>query len=306
MFTKKLMLGGSVETSPVALGCMRMAGIGVERAELIVRLALERGITLFDHADIYGGGESETLFGEVLRKCPSLRGQMQIQDKCGICKGYYDASKQYILSAVDGSLKRLGVEQLDFLLLHRPDALLEPEEVADAFDTLARAGKVRYFGVSNQNAGQLALLQKSVKQKLMIDQLQFGLAHTPLVDEGINVNIHSQYAASKTGGTLDYCRLNDITLQAWSPFQHGMFEGAFISSDRYESLNQILRDMAAEKQTSVMSIAIAWILRHPAHIQPIVGTMNERHLLEICEAGQVELTRQEWYRLYLAAGNPLP
>lgn len=306
MFTNKLMIGKAVEASPVALGCMRMAGIGFKGAQRIINLAVEHNITLFDHADIYGGGESEALFGRVLQSQPGLRDHIRILDKCGICKGYYDASKEHILASVDGSLKRLGVEQLDFLLLHRPDALMEPDEVADAFDTLEREGKVRYFGVSNQNKSQLALMQKSVRQKLMIDQLQFGLAHTPLIDEGINVNIHSTHSASKTDGTLDYCRLNDITIQAWSPFQYGMFEGAFVNSGKYKQLNRALAEIAEERRVCPMAVAIAWILRHPAHIQPVVGTMNEVHLLEIAQAGQIELTREEWYKLYLAAGNPLP
>lgn len=306
MINSTIQLGSKIASSPVALGCMRMAGQSVENAERIVRLALDEGIRFFDHADIYGGGESERIFGKVLRSNPSLRDQMLIQDKVGIADGYYDASKEHILEAADGCLNRLGIETLDFLLLHRPDALMEPQEVAQAFDTLHKQGKVRYFGVSNQNAAQIALLQSYLPHKIMINQMQFGLAHTLLVDEGINVNIHEAHSISHTNGTLDYCRLNHITIQAWSPFQHGMFEGPFMLSPKYEKLNQVLHQMAQDKGVPDMTVAVAWIMRHPAQIQTIVGTMNEAHLLEICRASDLELTRKEWYQLYLAAGNPLP
>lgn len=231
---------------------------------------------------------------------------MLIQDKCGICKGYYDASCKHILEAADGSLARLGVDHLDVLLLHRPDALMEPEEVAEAFDRLHAAGKVRHFGVSNQNAGQMALLKRYMKQDLLINQLQFGPAHTLLVDEGVNVNIRSDHAVQRGGGVLDYCRLNDVTIQAWSPFQHGMFEGPFQKSEKYAELNKVIGELAEQYGASDSAIAVAWILRHPANIQTIVGSMNERRLSEIFKGGDIVLTRQEWYRIYLAAGNPLP
>ena len=231
---------------------------------------------------------------------------MLIQDKCGICKGYYDASCKHILEAADGSLARLGVDHLDVLLLHRPDALMEPEEVAEAFDRLHAAGKVRHFGVSNQNAGQMALLKRYMKQDILINQLQFGPAHTLLVDEGVNVNIRSDHAVQRGGGVLDYCRLNDVTIQAWSPFQHGMFEGPFQKSEKYAELNKVIGELAEQYGASDSAIAVAWILRHPANIQTIVGSMNERRLSEIFKGGDIVLTRQEWYRIYLAAGNPLP
>lgn len=304
---KKIALGSTVlRSAPIAFGCMRMAGLEVEKAERIVNLAVEQGIDLFDHADIYGGGESERLFAKVLKRNPGLRGRMLVQSKCGICKGYYDASKEHILEAVDGILSRLELDYIDILLLHRPDALIEPEEVAEAFGELERTGKVRYFGVSNENAAQMALLQKHMPQKIVINQLQFGMAHTGMVDAGVNVNIHSDHAVVRDGGVLDYCRLNDITIQAWSPFQYGMFEGVFLGCEKYKALNEEIQKIAAEKGVTDSAIAVAWIMRHPAHIQTIVGTMNEKRLADICKAFDVELTRQEWYRLYLAAGNPLP
>lgn len=304
---KKIALGSTVlRSAPIAFGCMRMAGLEVEKAERIVNLAVEQGIDLFDHADIYGGGESERLFAKVLKRNPGLRGRMLVQSKCGICKGYYDASKEHILEAVDGILSRLELDHIDILLLHRPDALMEPEEVAEAFGELERTGKVCYFGVSNENAAQMAFLQKHMPQKIVINQLQFGMAHTGMVDAGVNVNIHSDHAVVRDGGVLDYCRLNDITIQAWSPFQYGMFEGVFLGCEKYKALNEEIQKIAAEKGVTDSAIAVAWIMRHPAHIQTIVGTMNEKRLADICKAFDVELTRQEWYRLYLAAGNPLP
>ena len=299
------MLGNLVPSSPIAFGCMRMAGVGLQQAEKMVHLALEEGIDLFDHADIYGGGESERIFGEVLKKTPSLRNQMLLQDKCGIGKGLYNASKDHILKATEGSLARLGVEQLDFLLLHRPDALIEPEEVAEAFTLLEKQGKVRYFGVSNQNPGQMKLLQKFMPQKILINQLQFGLAHTSMIDQGINVNTHSDHALMKDGSVLDYCRLEDITIQAWSPFYYGLFQGIFLQSERYGKLNNLLEKMSLEKNSCPSAIAIAWIMRHPARIQTLIGTMNPSRLKDICTAATLTLTREEWYSLYAAAGNPI-
>ncbi len=303
---KEFMLGKVLPASPIALGCMRMASLSDEEAEKVVLTAVENGITFFDHADIYGGGKSEEIFGRVLKKHPALRETITIQSKCGICRGYYDASKAHILEAADGILQRLGIDHLDALLLHRPDALMEPQEVAEAFETLHRAGKVRYFGVSNQNAAQMALLDRYMPGRLIIDQLQFGLAHTPMVDAGVNVNIHSDHAVSRDGSTLDYCRLHDITIQAWSPFQHGMFKGVFFGVEQYAELNAALTEMAQEKGVSESALAVAWILRHPAGIQTIIGTMNPGRIADIAKAGDVELTRPEWYKLYRAAGNPLP
>ena len=302
----KLALGGVLQASPIALGCMRMAALDESSADKVVHTALENGIDFFDHADIYGGGRSEELFGQVLKNNPGLREKIVLQSKCGICKGFYDASKEHILEAADGILKRLGVEYLDTLLLHRPDALMEPEEVAEAFETLHRTGKVRYFGVSNENAGQIELLQQAVPQKLIINQLQFSMAHTGLVDEGINVNVHSDHAVMRDGSVLNYCRLHGISVQAWSPFQYGMFEGVFLGSDKYPKLNEEIRKTAEVHGVTDSAIAVAWILRHPAKIQTIIGSMNPERIADIAKAADVKLSRQEWYGLYLAAGNPLP
>lgn len=303
---KKIPLGTSLFFAPIALGCMRISGMEEKKAEALIQTALDSGIDLFDHADIYGAGGSERLFGRILKNNPGMRSRMLVQGKCGICKGYYDASKEHILKAVDGILERLGIGELDILLLHRPDALMDPEEVAEAFAQLEKSGKVRYFGVSNQNAAQLALLDSFMPGKMVANQLQFGLAHTGPVDTGINVNTLNDQAVMRDGSVLDYCRLHKITIQAWSPFQHGWFEGPFLNSDKYQKLNDLIHIMAEEKGVTDTAIAVAWIMRHPAKMQTIVGTTNEQRLLDIVKAADVTLSRPEWYSLYLAAGNPLP
>ncbi len=290
----------------LGLGCMRMAALTVDAAEAVVLDAADRGITLFDHADIYGGGESEALFGKVLSRNPGLRNRIVIQDKCGICDGYYDASREHIVEAANGSLKRLGVDHLDILLLHRPDALMEPCEVAEAFTQLEREGKALRFGVSNMNAAQIALLNQAMPGKITVNQLQFGLGHSTIVDEGISVNTDAPQGVMRTGSILDVCRLQGIELQAWSPLQYGMFKGAFMDAPQYAGLATAIREFAAEKNASPTAVAIAWILRHPAHIRTVLGSMNVDHLHDAYQSVDVQLTRQEWYELYTLAGNPLP
>lgn len=303
---KRFRIGNKFEASSIALGAMRIASLCVEDAEKVVLTAYENGIDFVDHADIYGGGKSEEIFGEILRRNPGLREKLILQGKVGICKGYYDASKEHILEAANGCLKRLGTEYLDVLLLHRPDALMEPEEVAEAYTQLQAEGKVRFFGVSNENAAQLQLLERYMPGKIIIDQLQFSMCHSILVDEGVNVNMHTEHAQVLSGGVLDYCRLKDITIQAWSPFQYGMFKGVFLGSELYPELNAVIQEMAEKYSVTDNAIVAAWILRHPAHIQVIAGSMKPDRIKEIAAGGDVELSRQDWYKLYLAAGNPLP
>ena len=239
--------------------------------------------------------------------CPSVREKMLIQTKCAIHDGIYDFSKEHILRSVEGSLRRLKTDYVDFLLLHRPDTLMEPEEVAEAFDVLRRSGKVRHFGVSNQKPLQMELLNRALDgEKLLIDQLQFSVCHTGMVDSGLNVNMKNSAAQDMDGSVLEYCRLNNVTIQPWSPFQYGFFEGVFIGSDRYPELNAVLDRIAEERGVTSSAVAIAWILRHPARMQPIVGTTNAARLKEICAASRVELSRAEWYEIYKAAGNRLP
>jgi predicted oxidoreductase len=295
-----------MNASEISLGCMRISSLSNQEISTLIYTALDEGINFFDHADIYGGGKSEEKFSEALNMNPSLREKMILQTKCGIRNGYFDFSKEHILEAVDGSLKRLRTDFVDVLLLHRPDALVEPEEVAEAFTILENSGKVKYFGVSNQNPMQIELLRKSLKQKILFNQLQFSITNTGMVDAGINVNMEIDASLNRDGSILDYCRLNDITIQPWSPFQYGFFEGVFLDNDKFPELNQKIDAIAKAKGVTNTAIAIAWILRHPARMQPIVGTTNPGRVKDICKASDVVLTRPEWYEIYRAAGNKLP
>lgn len=300
--------GSSGQKVPeIVVGCMRMDGVPCEQAAELIDKALEKGVNFFDHADIYGGGASEEVFARAFEMTGAKREDVFIQSKCGIVPGVmYDFSKEHIIRSVEGSLKRLGTDYLDALLLHRPDALMEPEEVAEAFDELEAAGEVRYFGVSNQTPVQMELLKKCVRQPLMANQLQFSVAHAGMVSEGFEMNMLSDGAVSRTGGVLEYCRLRDITIQAWSPFQYGMFEGVFLGSEKFPELNRKIDELAEKYEVTGTTIATAWILRHPADIQVLAGTMKVSRFEEICRAAEISLTRQEWYELYMAAGNMLP
>lgn len=303
---KKIKLGtSSLEVGEIALGCMRMSNLSKKEATYVIENAIDAGIDLFDHADIYGGGKSEEVFADAIMS-PAIREKMILQTKCGIRKGLFDFSKEHIMDSVDNSLKRLKTDYIDILLLHRPDTLMEPEEVAEAFATLKENGKVRHFGVSNQNPLQMELLSKYMKHDLIINQMQLSLMHTPMIDAGLNVNMQNDPAIVRDSGVLEYSRLNDITIQAWSPFQYGMIKGPFIGNNDYPEVNRKLQELAELKGVTDSAIAIAWILRHPANIQPVVGTMNPQRLTDITKASDIELTRKEWYELYRAAGNDLP
>lgn len=297
---------GSLAASEISLGCMRIAGLSPADASRLIGTAIDCGIDFFDHADIYGGGKSEEVFAEALSAMPGARDRILLQSKCGIRHGFFDFSKEHILSSVEGSLKRLKTDRLDALLLHRPDTLMEPEEVAEAFTALRRAGKVLHFGVSNQNPLQMELLGRYVQQPLEINQLQFSAMHTGMIDAGINVNMKVDGSVARDGGILEYCRLKGVTIQPWSPFQYGFFEGAFLGNAKFPGLNAKIGELAAKYAVPDTAIAIAWILRHPAKMQPIVGTTNPERLRDICKASDVNLTRQEWYEVYRAAGNELP
>ena len=304
---KQLTLGGVLNAPAIALGCMRLGPLTEGEANRLLHTALENGVNFFDHADIYGGGEAESFFARALPMGASLREKVLIQSKCSIVPGVaYDCSREHILQSVEGSLRRLSTDYLDVLLLHRPDALVEPQEVAEAFRILKESGKVRHFGVSNHDAGQMALLEQATGEKPLIDQLQLSIAHCPMIDAGLNVNIENDRAAVRDGGVLNYCRLKGITIQAWSPFQYGMFAGTFIGSEKFPALNKTLNELAEKYGATPNAIAIAWLLRHPAGIQAIVGTTNARRLAEICKAAEITLTRPEWYALYMAAGKELP
>jgi predicted oxidoreductase len=285
---------------------MRISGMTDGEISTLIQTALDEGINFFDHADVYGGGKSEEKFAEALGMNPSLREKMILQTKCGIRKGYFDFSKEHILEAVDGSLKRLRTDYIDVLLLHRPDALVEPEEVAEAFTILESSGKVKYFGVSNQNPMQIELLTKSVRQKIYFNQLQLSITNTGMIDAGINVNMQIDRSVNRDGSILDYCRLKDIIIQPWSPFQYGFFEGVFLDNPKFPELNEKINAIAADRGVTNTAIAVAWLLRHPARMQPVIGTTNPQRVKDSCQASAVTLSREEWYRIYLAAGNKLP
>lgn len=295
-----------MQSGEIALGCMRMDKLSKVEAEKVVHTSMEAGIDLFDHADIYGGGKSEEVFAGAVDLKSSLREQMLIQTKCGIRGGFFDFSKEHIVHSVEGSLTRLNTEYIDIFLLHRPDALMEPEEVAEAFTKLKESGKVRHFGVSNQNPMQVELLKKYLEEDLIINQLQLSLLHTPMIDAGFNVNMQNNPSIVHDSNVLEYSRLNEMTIQAWSPFQYGMFEGVFVGNKDFPEVNQKLQELADKKGVTDSAIAIAWILRHPAKIQAVIGSMNPERITQIARASDVELTRQEWYELYRAAGNDLP
>lgn len=294
-----------MQVPTVAVGCMRIAEMESRQLEAFIATAMENGANFFDHADVYGGGVCETVFGKAMAGYD--RAKLLIQTKCGIVAGkMYDFSYDYIVSSVEGSLKRLNTDYVDVLVLHRPDALMEPEEVARAFAHLKESGKVRYFGVSNHNSYQLELLQKYLDMPICTNQLQFGIMHAPMVQSGINVNLYNDSATNRDGGVLDYCRLKDITIQPWSPMQYGFFEGCFVDNEKFPKLNAVMEEIASAYGISKTALAISWILRHPAKMQPVTGTTNLQRLRDSLQATEVSITREEWYRVYKAAGNQLP
>ncbi|WP_217593719.1 aldo/keto reductase family oxidoreductase [Cohnella sp. GbtcB17] len=296
----------SLEVPVIAVGCMRINSLEKAEAERFVQTSLEAGANFFDHADIYGGGACEEIFADAIHMNDDIREKIILQSKCGIRKGSFDFSKEHILNSVDGILKRLNTDYLDILLLHRPDALVEPEEVAEAFDKLESAGKVRHFGVSNQKPMQIELLRKYVKQPIVANQLQLSITNANMISNGVNVNMENESAIDRDGSILDYCRLNDITVQPWSPFQYGFFKGVFLDNEEFPELNAKIDEIAKKYDVSNTTIAIAWLLRHPARMQPVTGTMNVERLLDCVKASDIQLTREEWYEIYRAAGNILP
>ncbi len=302
-------MNGPQNASAIIQGCMRMPSLSAEEAAEVIRTAYECGINFFDHATCYGMGEAEERFAQAFPLTGIKREKIFLQSKCGICpeKSEFDWTKENIIASVDGILGRLKCEYLDTLLLHRPDLLFDPEEVAEAFDKLEEAGKVCRFGVSNLMPMQIELLKKYVKQPLVINQVQLSLEQSQLIDQSLYMNNKStDMSLNRDGSALDYCRLNDITIQAWSPLQVGMFGGTFIDNPDYPELNKVLAELADRDGVSKTAIAIAWILRHPAKMQAIIGTMNPEHIRDICDATKVELSHHDWYELYLASGKFLP
>ncbi len=308
---KEIKIGPKNNPVPAVIqGCMRIGEMSVNEVDTLIKTDIDLGITFFDHAECYANTYCEELFGKALSRTKGLRDSIILQTKCGIIKDpegtYYDASKDYIIKTVHDALKRLRTDRLDYFLLHRPDALMEPEEVAAAYDYLYTEGSVLHFGVSNQNPSQMELLKKYVKQTLEINQLQFSIMASGMVDLGINVNTKFDGAVVRDSNVLDYCRINDVTIQAWSPFQYGFFEGVFLDNPKFAELNEVINKIARNHKVSNSAIAVAWILRHPANMQVIIGSTNTERIKKIAPGADIELTRKEWYEIYVAAGNELP
>ena len=302
-------VNGPQNVSAIIQGCMRIPALNKEEAAEVIRTAYDCGINFFDHATCYGAGDAEIRFSEAFPLTGLKREDIFIQSKCGLefDRNEFDWSRDNILNAVDGILERLKVEYLDTLLLHRPDVLFDPEEVAEAFDILEKAGKVKWFGVSNLVPMQIELLKKYVKQDLIINQVQLSLEQSQLIDQALYMNNKTtEFSINRDGNVLDYCRLKDITIQAWSPLQFGMFGGSFIDNPDFPELNKALAEIADREGVSKAAVAIAWILRHPAKMQAIIGSMNPEHIKDACDAVKVSLSHHDWYALYLAAGKFLP
>ncbi|SDD85697.1 aldo/keto reductase [Auraticoccus monumenti] len=298
-----------MEAGNIVLGLMRIPDLDDEEIRTLVGTARDVGVTMFDHADVYGGDHlCERRFGDAMRLSPSERESVQIQSKVGIRDGWFDFSTEHILSSVDASLEALRTEYLDVLLLHRPDALVEPEEVAAAFDRLHSSGKVRNFGVSNHTPYQVELLKTAVQQPLAFNQVQLSITHAPMIAAGVASNMQElPQSIDRDNGILDYARLHGITLQAWSPFQAGFFTGVFLGDrENHAELNDVLDELAARYEVTPTGIATAWITRHPADMQVVLGTTKPERVREAAAGSELRLTRPEWYRLYTAAGYLVP
>jgi len=302
---------GDLHASSIVMGCMRIADKPLAQVEKVIFEAMRAGVNTFDLADVYGGGDCERIFGVAIKDLGVPRKDFVLQTKCGIRKNAggkivrFDFSKDYILESVEGSLKRLNTEYIDVLLLHRPDTLVDPDEVGEAFERLKDDGKVKAFGVSNFNATQMQLF-RSAGIQIVANQVQFSLMHTPLVDAGFNVNMYKDESITRAGDTLEYSRLKGIPLQAWSPLQHGFFEGVFVGNEKFPELNEELNVIAEKYAVTPAAVAFAWVLRHPAFKQAVTGTTNPERMAEICKAADIRLTHEEWYRLYFATGKTLP
>lgn len=305
MNTLKIGTSG-IEASEISLGCMRIGGMENAALDKLITSSIDLGIDFYDHADIYGGGKCEEVFAASVSRLGIDRSKLFLQSKCGIRKGFFDFSKEHILTSVDGILKRLATDYLDILLLHRPDTLIEPEEVAEAFELLQSSGKVRHFGVSNFNPQQVELLQAFLPMKLHVNQLQLSVMHTGMIDQGLTVNMKHENSVDRDGGILDYCRLKKLTIQPWSPFQYGFFEGVFVDNPKFPELNKVLTQLSGEYGVTPTGLAIAWLQRHPAKMQTVLGTTNHDRVRQVVEACKISLSRPHWYEIYRASGNILP
>ncbi len=307
---------GGLKSSKLVLGCMRIADKPIENIDRLVKTALDLGINTFDHADIYGGGKCESLFGELIKADGSLRDRVILQTKCGIRGGWYDSSRAHIIESVNGSLARLNTDRIDILLLHRPDTLMRPEEIAAAFDELYSAGKVRVFGVSNYSSRQIDYLQSMLSQKLYINQMQLSPAHCPIIDAGINVNTYGDEGCDRDGELLWYMRKNKMTLQTYGTMQCSFtdetgytYSGAFTTEcarKKYFALNFMLEGLAQKYSTTPESVAVNWVLHHPANMQAVIGTTLDKHLEAYRDCCDVPMTDSEWYNIYKSAGHKIP
>ncbi|WP_263120538.1 aldo/keto reductase [Cellulomonas sp. RIT-PI-Y] len=311
---KTVTLAGTDIVAPnVVLGLMRIADKSDDQIQDLVRTARDNGVDFVDHAAIYGTEmhQCEARFAEAMQLTSSQRAELTIQTKCGIVPDgpYFDYSYEEITSSVDASLRALRTDYIDVLLLHRPDALVEPDEVARAFDQLSASGKVRAFGVSNHTPRQIDLLRTSVTQPIVANQLQLSLTQASIIAQGVASNMpgQDQSITSDGGGILDYCRLHDITVQAWSPFQKKFFDGVFLGDrDTYPELNDVLDRLAAKYDLTPTGVAVAWITRHPAQMQVVLGTTTPSRVADAAAGSDVPLTRAEWYELFRAAGHLVP
>lgn len=300
------LLGNSnIQSSRIILGCMRIFDMELSEVESLIREAVAQGINLFDHADIYGKGKSEEVFGKAFTASGIDRKDVIIQSKCGIRPGYYDFSYDHIMKSVETSLDRLKTDYLDILILHRPDTLMDLDEVAKAMNDLIDQGKILHYGLSNMNYLQVEMIQQAVGIAPVTNQLQFGPAHTGLIDSGINVNMYRPKSYEQSG-MIEYARLHPISIQAWSPFQIDLQQGPFFNHEAYSELTTTIQKIAAEKNSSFEAIVTSWVLRHPAKMFMVAGTTNIERLKRICSGTEIELSREEWYEIYRSAGNPIP
>lgn len=303
-------VGGTLPASSLILGLMRIGEMEDGAIRALVNAATEAGITMIDHADIYGRPpvhHCEARFAEAMALTPAQRDRLVIQTKCGIRDGFFDFSKEHILASVEGSLRALKTEYIDILLLHRPDALVEPDEVAGAFDQLHAQGKVRHFGVSNQTPGQVELLKRSLNQPLICNQVQLSITHATVIAQGVAINMEGlDQSIDRTLGLLDYSRLNKMTVQAWSPFQKRWFDGVFVGDPELPELNRALNEIAEAHGITPTGVAVAWITRHPAQMQVVLGTTSPPRVRDCVAGAGIKLSREDWYRLFRAAGYTVP
>ena len=300
---------GGAKASRIVMGCMRIADKNLSELEKLITDAISVGVNVFDHADIYGGGNCEKLFGVAMKDLKLAREEYLVQTKCGIRKfdggRSFDFSKEHIIRSAEDSLRRLNMEYVDMFFLHRPDTLMDADEIGEAFENLKSSGKVRAFGVSNFSAMQMEYLRRNGVE-ISANQMQFSLGHTLLVDAGLHVNMRTSESVNFGGDTLEYARLHKIPMQAWSPLQYGFFEGIFIGNENFPELNKKLNELAEKYAVTPSAIACAWILRHPVFVQVVTGTTSPARIKEMSKGADVTLTKQEWYTLYLSAGNTMP